>query len=310
MQRKTNDRLLWIAVVIIAFSLVLQTFGIKEMTKTQTYKEDYSKDSFIYADHLTDKRTPVPKEVLDKKFAEYKLVSDDGKTMNLFTEYQYRYAVQMRRQGHRERLSLDEVLYIIEDSIDLYFAYDRVMFTGCIDPWTLSSSFFSDHRYVSVYFPKNPDNFYSFEDYYGYVVRDISKIVWFRLMVHDSGFVGIYDNGNLSSGNMEIKHLLDYPYLGSANYHYSVVLRDHDVDDFYKNELATTFYNYWVNLRGKDIEEADDFDSINIRSAALSLAFGSGEIVMWDVHTLDAVKLFPTTSLEARIREALAGSKF
>ena len=298
MRKKTNDALLWVAVVILAAVLILQTFALKSILVNEITTQPYDRKSFENAEIMKYYRVPIPKKILRSVFSEYSYITENGKRLNLFTNEQYDELLSIRESGIRDSLTVDEILYIIEDSIDLYFTYEEVRFTGCF----IEGSGLSNYE-MSVAFKAYPEGFYSYEHYYKFFVLDISRIIWFRLLMHDSGFMKVYGR-DIDNGNIQISSSVEYP---NDRCYYSMLVDDTQViDDDYKNRLGVAFYTYWKNLNGKEIETAVDYNDISIQSPALTIDFGSGEIVMWDALNLTAIKVFPLDSLDTMVKERLA----
>lgn len=310
MKTKTSDRLLWIAVIIVAIALVLQALALKSIANTALVGAEYTRTDPIDLENAVK----VPNEVLDAKYSKYKHVSEDGKILFLFTQEQVDAFLEMRKNGVRENLTLDEILYIIEDSIDVYFTYDSVVFTGLeADNSHISSTISSTDRLtVAVSFPKHPENIATYEIYYNHIVSSIMRIIWYRLSIHDSGFLEVYDGGlfesddsaGIESGKIKFNdRVKDYEGYRHRCYYTSLSFDSTSVDDAYRAWLATWFYDYWVYMRDNVIDEKWHDDRSSIQNFALVMPLGRSELIMIDTDTFVPVKIFPTSSLDKRVRE-------
>lgn len=314
MQKKTNDRVLLFAVVLIAISIILQTLAMKSIISAQTYNDEYTYDDFIDRELLKYKRTPISKEVLNAKFSEYKHVSEDGKKLVIFTKEQFDELSQLRQDKTRDALSIDEVLYIIEDSIDIYFSYDQITLTGnrifTDFPPTLSSSssLVPIFPNLTVSRPTDIENFRPFDSFYERVISDIYRIIYFRLSTHDSGLLNVYEmtkhnESVLVTSADDLSELyMDGWRLEMVKY-VMLINESASIDESYENELIMQFYTYLQNHKETEHKEALDFDSVSIQHPAVSITDGGKEIVIWDIKTLETLKIFPTHSLETRAKE-------
>lgn len=295
MKTKKGDRLLLIAVAIVALSLILQALGMKSILQVHTLGDNYENGHFVELFLGDNQRTKVPKEILDAQFSKYKYVSDYGETFNLFTIRQVSEFLTKRERGFRDPLNVDEVLYIIEDSIDAYFTYERVVFTGESAQTTAGGVL-----YYSVGFP---DSYSSYDELYSIVLSHISQIICYRLIIHDAGFMRAYHSSNGVLGIFSETRLN----VGKDNNYYTAMLIDEGSfsDDAYKSRLGTMLLEYIINVDPEGVKDAKDHDSIRFYSPALSVTDSTGEIIMWDTMTHVAVRLFPTSSLEERINEKL-----
>lgn len=302
MKTKTSERLLWIAVIIVAIALVLQALALKSIANTALVGAEYTRTDPIDLENAVK----VPNEVLDAKYSKYKHVSEDGKILYLFTQEQVDAFLEMRKNGVRENLTLDEVLYIIEDSIDVYFTYDSVVFTGLeADNSHISSTISStDRPTVAVSFPKHPENIATYEIYYNHIVSSIMRIIWYRLSIHDSGFLEIYDSGELDFYNIKFNSEVKDRGVNKHRYYYTSLTFDStSVDDAYRAWLATWFFDYWMYMRDSVIDEKWHNNRSSIPNFALVMSLGRSELIMIDTDTFIPVKIFPTSSLDKRVRE-------
>jgi hypothetical protein len=63
-----------------------------------------------------------------EKFDKY--LHKNGNTVTIFTNEQYAALKSLRINGKRQPLTYDEILYLINDSINLYFTYKDIILTN------------------------------------------------------------------------------------------------------------------------------------------------------------------------------------
>jgi len=122
-------------IIIIAASLVLAAAlalcGCMHLIgeppeETQRYNNDeMSVPSVI-------EETPTAQSEMQKKFAAYgrEEKGENGECIfYLFTEEQIDESLQLRKEGKRRSLTFDEISFIINDTVRLYFEYDKIVMT-------------------------------------------------------------------------------------------------------------------------------------------------------------------------------------
>lgn len=318
MARKTNDMLLFAALIVVALAIILQVFAMKSILANDFDGEEYTvpKDIEGY-DDITINIYPTvkyDKEAIDKQYSKYKHVSEDGKSLVIFTKEQFDELSQLRQDKKRNALSIEEVLYIIEDSIDIYFSYDQITLTGNrnftdFPPlFSSSSSLVPIFPYLTVSRPTDIENFRPFDSFYERVISDIYRIIYFRLSTHDSGLLNVYEmtkhnESVLVTSADDLSELyMDGWRLEMVKY-VMLINESASIDENYENDLKMHFHTYLQNHRETRHEEALSFYSIAIQNPAVTITDGGKEIVVWDIKTLGALKIFPTSSLEVRAKE-------
>jgi len=296
MKIKKSDRLLMVAVVIVALSLVLQALAMKSILRVSTPGENYDKTDFIdNTEFSVDGSEFIPNVIVSQKFNQFKYVSDYGKTLNLFTTTQRSELENKRASGIRSILTLDEVLYIIEDSIDIYFTYERVALTGERAQFGSMGGLL----YYSVGFPQSYE---SYDELYAKVVSDISLIIRFRLMLHDAGFVTVYGENGAVNVVVENSVLND---VGKNTYFTLILDNGEYANDQYKSNAAVKLYEFLSNYNDTAVGKAKDLDGIAMQDAAIAISGATNEVFVWDTQSLMALKVFPLDSLENKIGEKL-----
>jgi hypothetical protein len=122
-------------IIIIAASLVLAAalalcgcmyFIGEPPEETQRYNNDeMSVPSVI-------EETPTAQSEMQKKFAAYgreEKGANGEHIFHLFTKEQIEESLQMRKEGKRRSLTFDEISFIINDTVRIYFEYDKIVMT-------------------------------------------------------------------------------------------------------------------------------------------------------------------------------------
>lgn len=76
--------------------------------------------------------TPTAQSEMQKKFAAYgreEKGANGERIFHLFTKEQIEESLQMRKEGKRRSLTFDEISFIINDTVRIYFEYDKIVMT-------------------------------------------------------------------------------------------------------------------------------------------------------------------------------------
>lgn len=181
--------------LLLASSLVLTGCMyaiVSDKGATKAY--DISSQSELSVNHPIIEDAPVAQNEMQKKFGVY-LHEEDENTVTLFSEEQYAELKATRENGKRTPLTYDEILFLVNDSISLYFKYDEIRLTnGNRDNITpLLSSQSGNARIIStVYKDLSASAAYSeAEQAYEKMLTDIYEIIYYRIYMHDAGFEAV-----------------------------------------------------------------------------------------------------------------------
>lgn len=146
---------------------------------------------------IIDPEPPVPQSEMQKKFGVYLHETDSG--VRIFSEEQYDELKAVRDRGERIPLTYDEVLYLISDSINLYFKYDEITLTNAIkDSVCLGRAHETadtdDLRIVSYHgdyseYSSTLEEMQQAYQRYDEIKREIGQLLFYRFSMHDAGFV-------------------------------------------------------------------------------------------------------------------------
>lgn len=117
------------AVLVLAAALVL--FGcIYLIGEPDEDTKGYAPDEMTMPPVIEE--TPTAQSEMQKKFAAYgrEERGDNGERIfRLFTEEQVKESMELRERGERRTLTYDEIIFLINDSIRMYFEYDKILVT-------------------------------------------------------------------------------------------------------------------------------------------------------------------------------------
>lgn len=140
---------------------------------------------------------PQAQKPLHGQFGEY--LHKDGNAVTVFSEEQYAELKEVRESNNRNPLTYEEILFLVNDSINMYFAYDEIrLYNANVDgvlPLTLTFSAIQSSS-SCIITPYHGD-FSEFESYadalnrYERMIQEIYAIIYYRIYMHDAGFTDI-----------------------------------------------------------------------------------------------------------------------
>ncbi|MBR6645592.1 MAG: hypothetical protein IKL21_07520 [Clostridia bacterium] len=148
-------------------------------------------------DHIIED-APQAQSPLKGSFKEY--IHQEGKTITVFSEEQYKELKSIRDNGARTPLTYDEIIFLINDSIGMYFSYDEIhLYNACVDhilPLRLSFASLQSGNACSIY-PYHGDfsefeTFYDAQFRYDRMIEEIYGIIYYRIYMHDAGFETVH----------------------------------------------------------------------------------------------------------------------
>lgn len=148
-------------------------------------------------DHIIED-APQAQSPLKGSFKEY--IHQEGKTVTVFSEEQYKELKSIRDNGARTPLTYDEIIFLINDSIGMYFSYDEIhLYNACVDhilPLRLSFASLQSGNACSIY-PYHGDfsefeTFYDAQFRYNRMIEEIYGIIYYRIYMHDAGFETVH----------------------------------------------------------------------------------------------------------------------
>lgn len=255
--------------------------------------------------------TPSAQSELQKKFGAYgrEETGERGERIfRLFTEEQIEESLTLRKNGERRMLTYEEILFLINDSIRMYFEYDKIIITDFIchtHDKTPTSPLDYDmrlgnnrYRRCEVYTYEYIDLIPYHGDYsdkssyadalatYHKMIEDIQTIIFERLRIHDTGS----DSYCLLSPLNED----DYPRL------YGILLDGGNISDAEKYE---TVLNNTIkqSMTNKELVAAEDKYPLVRMTEQYEPKFNKPLHSIYYISADEMIreKLFPTEQLDA-----------
>ena len=137
---------------------------------------------------------PLAQTELQKKFNAY--LHKEGNTVTVFSEEQYAQLKSVRENDERTPLTQEEILYIINDSINMYFTYDEIRLTNSNrDHVVPLSTYHSENTRVIRPEYKSASEYEHYDaaqQAYEKMLVEIYEIIFYRIYMHDAGFETVH----------------------------------------------------------------------------------------------------------------------
>lgn len=144
--------------------------------------------------NIVEGEAPFAQTELQKKFGAY--LHKDGNTVTVFSEEQYSGLKDVRESDKRIPLTYEEILYLVNDSINLYFTYEEIRLTNSnrdnVVP--LLSDRSENARIITPAY-KDASAYETYDEAitaYQQMLADIYEIIFYRIYMHDAGFEGVF----------------------------------------------------------------------------------------------------------------------
>jgi len=131
MKRISRFFILVTCLILGCSCLVACTLGVLHKSNLSNTDKDTTYQNEDLGDLLTEPLSPIVQHQI--KFNPYNfLVQDDSglSTLQIYSEKQTEKFMGMRESGERQSLSLDEILFLMNDSKRIYYQYDKVVLTN------------------------------------------------------------------------------------------------------------------------------------------------------------------------------------
>ena len=249
--------------------------------------------------------TPTAQSEMQKKFGAYgkeEKGRDGEKVFRLFTEEQIEESMMLREKGERRSLTYEEILFVINDSIRMYFEYDKIIITDFLnhthaepqgaldfdlqmgmDRYDRCEATAYNYIEIATYHGDYSDKQSYMEalSTYRTMIDDIESIIVARLRIHDTGT----DNYCLKSERDQTRIygiLLDGGELTDAENYFDVLKKN------IRRELGPRIEND-IEAKYPMLLAYDSYDSDSIKPS----------IEIYYLEGNNRTKLFPTEQLEA-----------
>ncbi len=133
-------------------------------------------------------------EEMQNKFGAYNHVETDSENtvLRIFSEEQADNIISQRKDGKKFYLTYDEALFLINDSVRLYFEYDTVVLNGAYDTGILSPESSLSAKTINCYHGDFLEfNYDGAVQAYNQMLNDISDIIRHRIAMLDSRIIPV-----------------------------------------------------------------------------------------------------------------------
>ena len=301
MKKFVEKHILALCAVMLTLILTANSVLVKNMRENAVAKE-IGEFEYVSDPMQSYERVPLPKEYLDSKFAQYRSERHEGdqRIVTLFTKKQFDLMIGLLTAVPvNEPLTLDEVIYIVNDTVEMYFEYDVIELTG-IGAYNLTTGLTIDQRIKT----KWNDGNLSHNEKLDIVARDIIFIVNYRLFLLDARTDIARHEPKLPGGEQDDYAMFTeknfsshYNYLSNELYYCTLDLTrskmaergsEKRVSEFLELENAYTFDD--------NSFETEDLDSISFSKPVL-MSF-RWRVELFDKETGRTVALFSYDTLK------------
>ena len=209
---KNSKKIIIIAASLVIASVLILLGCMHFLAEPPEETKGYNPDEMSLPSVIEE--TPTAQSALQKKFGAYgrEETGENGeKIYRLFTEEQIAESLSLREKGERRSLTYEEIAFIVNDSIRMYFEYDKIIVTDFADHEHPESTSILDYdiklgtkRYkrcevssvgYSEIIPYHGDyseckSYLSAVETYNSLIRGIETIILDRLRIHDTGTEG------------------------------------------------------------------------------------------------------------------------
>ncbi len=188
---KQNAKFVSIVVCLVLVSSFLLSGCMYAISIGRAEEKPYELDMQQSIDSIVDStlNEPTSQSALKEKFDKY--LHCDGKSLTVFSQEQFNELYNIRTSGKRIALSYDELLFIINDSISLYFKYESIHLTGMLESGAVKKLELSGSMQDIYPYHEDFSEFDSISDGYNkyyQMMKEISLIIYYRIYMHDAGF--------------------------------------------------------------------------------------------------------------------------
>lgn len=206
---KNNIGVCLIAALLVFASVLILSGCMYFINGSSVESKEYNPDEMSLPSVI--EKTPTAQSEMQRKFSAYgyeETGKNGEKVFHLFTEEQIEESLQLYEDGVRRSLTYEEILFIINDSVRMYFEYDKIViprfseyvknpqsqiqyagfkvneetYEKCLRKSDTCREILTDHGDFSEY-----SSYISAMEAYSSIVYDIEAIIAERLRVHDTG---------------------------------------------------------------------------------------------------------------------------
>ncbi len=275
--------------------------------------EDFSDDSILNDRPEMDKNViedaPASQTEMREKFDKY--LHKNGNTVTIFTKEQYAALKSLRNNEKRNPLTYDEVLYLINDSINLYFTYNDIILTNSNIDNSLPKVYHEERTASHIVKSISNINLTSSSEAQNEYIRmlyNIYEIIYYRIYVHDAGFDGIHECVHAYGDTVVFAEDMNFGEISSIVSSKKIMMLSFNDGEISGKENRFFLAKEWGKLvESRKSLSSSLFDEYTFKELVSPLIFThnqtEGDVIcsfyVVDPKTHKKTKVFPTHELEA-----------
>lgn len=256
---------------------------------------------------------PLAQTELQKKFNAY--LHKEGNTVTVFSEEQYAQLKSVRENGERTPLTYEEILFLVNDSINMYFTYEEIRLTNSnrdhVVPVLTNQSgnvriIRPDYKAASEY-----EHYDAAQQAYEKMLVEIYEIIFYRIYMHDAGFETVHHMYHSNKDNIfGNRYMGDLGMISSAvpvGYYQMLAIDGATFSGIENEEKLVGEYKTlleWEQLRSMNsIVDYSQCSKLNAPILATKILNTNRQPMEYKFYLVDSIvkqqQIYPTTELEA-----------
>ena len=219
---KNSKKIIIIAAALVLASVLALCGCMHLISGPPVETKEYNQDEMSLPSVIEE--TPTAQSEMQKKFGAYgkEEIGENGeKIFRLFTEDQIEESLSLRENGERRSLTYEEIVFIINDSIRMYFEYDKILVTDFLEhkherqtsaidyDMKIGLDMYGNCEVYSFGYAEiepyhgnysDKDGYTSALETYHDMIYDIERIILDRLRIHDTRTECYCKKGYVNSG--------------------------------------------------------------------------------------------------------------
>ncbi len=292
---KNNFRFFTAVMSLILISAVILSTGMYIVSSDSGLPKKYNIESI--AENITKDMEELKNEhhgydykayqnELEKKFSEMSEISESGKKITVISnDFLENYWKGIKESGEKRSLTLDEVQYIVKDSVRIYFEYDEYVLPICEDYCYAHSRMLTGKDLPNGTVTMVSDGKQGLKNKFEDVCRDIYTIILYRLAALSTADAFIYGEEAVRELG---KNTADY----DSDFLESIFYIPSNSDPFEVSEKDSDARYEFITQQGGMKGDAMDMSAFRFTPTEIptvDLLFGSGAVGF----------VFPTSEMEA-----------
>ncbi len=313
---KRNMKFFTIVISLLLLSSVILTgcmYAIAEDNgETKPYDLNGNNNPAGSGGSIVQPDAPQEQIALREKFDVY--LHKDGNAVTVFSEEQYAELKAVRESGKRNPLTYDEILYLINDSISLYFTYDEIKLTNVVADGINNDQYlcgndgiiYPYHGDFSEIDPAFRQNDFAYRQYER-MLEEIYYIIYYRIYVHDAGFEEVTEAYGAGKGTIVYADGSEWENVSSLVPQRRMQLLSLNGSDTAGDENKDHLVSEWEKMvESRDWVSSYDFDIAFVSEpldAPLLTVFNSARTPLYQIfitapNNLETTMIYPTYELQ------------